>query len=447
MLWRHLCLVRAWSAAGLLTCSLFGAAALADEPAEPAPKAASETVSILEAQKGHDLSVDARGHGQDRVRVILKNTSSKRLNVLIPPGLVAASGTAQAPGGGRGGLQSMGLGAAANRPGTFGQFRANGAETGFQSVPVEPARRGQSVAVPPGQTVELTLPSVCLNFGLPSPGQKDRLILKDVDEYSQDPRVRKALRSLATYGTSQGVAQAVMWHVSNNVPFEMMLAQAAKVINGQEVALAARFVEALDSSKSGELVDPAYLTEARVFVRLEGEGSLAKDAARIREQLDGLHLLGLPVRLVDGRELPAAPAPALLVSVTLTGSQKGETRGRVSVGHMTLSGQWVPLGKAPLVEGSSSTVLDAPGLLKAVDRTVATAFVSAKPARRVVGSTTLKVENRLPFTLSNVVLKTGTSSGAPAVPVEGVGVGPGRSALVPIQAQTGVVERVELNGL
>lgn len=448
MLWRHLCLVRAWSAAGLLTCTLFGASAFADEPADPAPKAASETINILDAAKGHDLTVDARGNGQDRVRIILKNTSSKRLNVLLPPGLVAASGTAQAPGGGgRGGLQSMGLGTANNRPGTFGQFQANGAESALKSIPVTADRRSESVSVPPGQVVEVTLPSVCLNFGLPSPGAKDRLTLKDVDDYSHDPRVRKALRSLATYGTSQGVAQAVMWHVSNNVPFELMLAQAGKVINGQEVALATRFVEALDSSNAGELVDPAYLTEARVFVRIDGEGSIEKDAARIRDAVDGLHLLGLPVRLVDGRDLPAAPAPALLVSITLTGSQKGQTHGRVNLGQMTLAGQWMPLGKVPFVEGSASSVLDAPTLLKAVDRAVASAFVTAKPARRVVGSTTLKVENRLPFTLSNVVVKTGTSAGAPAVPFEGVGVGPGRSTLVPIQAQGGVVERVELNGL
>ena len=38
MLWRHLCLVRAFSAAGLLTCSMLGASA-AGEPAEPLPGA------------------------------------------------------------------------------------------------------------------------------------------------------------------------------------------------------------------------------------------------------------------------------------------------------------------------------------------------------------------------------------------------------------------------
>jgi hypothetical protein len=168
MLRRHLCLVRAWSAAGLLTYSLFGAPARAGEPEPPPPQTVSETVRILEAQKAGDLKVEVRGHGQDRVRISLKNATEKRLNVVLPPGLVAASSTGQAAGGGRG-LQSMGLGAPANRPGSFGQFRANEGGSGFQSIPVDGERHEPSVAVPPGQTVELDLPSVCLNFGLPSP--------------------------------------------------------------------------------------------------------------------------------------------------------------------------------------------------------------------------------------------------------------------------------------
>ena len=92
MLWRHLCLVRAWSAAGLLTCSIFGASALA-EPDDPAPAAepVTQTVKVLAAKQAGDLAVELRGQGQDRVRMVLQNTSAKRLNVVLPAGLVAAS--------------------------------------------------------------------------------------------------------------------------------------------------------------------------------------------------------------------------------------------------------------------------------------------------------------------------------------------------------------------
>ena len=73
--------------------------------------------------------------------------------------------------------------------------------------------------------------------------------------------------------------------------------------------------------------------------------------------------------------------------------------------------------------------------------------MSVKPARRSVGSTTLRVDNHLPFTLAHLTLRAGNSPGAPTVPFPGIGIGPGRSALVPIQAAMAVVENVELNGL
>src|SRR5262249_40497075 len=96
MFWRHLCLARAWSAAGLLMSSMFGAVAFA-EPDDPAPTTETvvQTVKVLAARQAGDLAVELRGHGQDQVRMVLRNTSSKRLNVVIPPGLVAASAAGQ----------------------------------------------------------------------------------------------------------------------------------------------------------------------------------------------------------------------------------------------------------------------------------------------------------------------------------------------------------------
>lgn len=109
---------------------------------------------------------------------------------------------------------------------------------------------------------------------------------------------------------------------------------------------------------------------------------------------------------------------------------------------------WTPLGHVAFRENSSVSVVDGATLARAIDRAVSGAFVSVKPARRTVGSTTLKIENRLPFTISNLVVRAGNSSGAPSVPFEAVGVGPAQSALLPIQAATAsLVEHVELNGL
>ncbi|MBV8231812.1 MAG: hypothetical protein JO329_17655 [Planctomycetaceae bacterium] len=447
MLWRPLCLARAWSAAGLLTCSMLVTSAPA-EPSEPAPPAdaVTEIVQVLKAGAAGDLNLDVRGQGRDRVRVAIRNTSVKRLNVVLPPGLVAASAIGQArPGGG---FQSMGLGSISNPPGAFGEFQDRPRGTGFQSVAPDDVGVN-TVIVPAGQTVEMSVPAVCLNFGLPTPTSRDRFELVDVDDYTRDPRARKALRTLATTGTSHGVAQAAAWRVFNHVPFELMLARASNVVNVHEVALASRLVLALDTSPEGDRIDPADLTESRVFVRIQGDCPLADEAKRLAGELGGLHLLGLPVRVVGDDETPNALAPALYLKVILTGSQKGETRGRllVLVSFASPAEDWSPLGKTTFIEGSSVSVLDGPGLARALDRALAFAFVGVTTARHGPRSTTLRVENRLPFSLARVMIKPSGSSGSVAVPFKGVGIGPARAGRVSIEAPGGTVDRVTLTGL
>jgi hypothetical protein len=451
MLWRHLCLVRAITAAGLLTFSTLGAQA-SGEPEEPLPgaDAQAETVKVLEAEKAGMLAVDVRGNGQDKVKISLKNSSSKRLNVVLPPGLVASSATAQGGAGGgaggAGGFQSMGLGATTNRSGGFGQFAGtNGGQAGFQSIPATESKGG--VTVPAGQTVDIEIPAVCLNFGLPTPTPRNKFRLVDVDDFSKDIRVRKALRALATLGTSQGMAQAAMWRICNDVPFEMMLSQGSKVVNPAEVALAARFLEILD--RSSETVDPAYLTDARLFVTIEGEGLLAKDARRLSASIEGLRVLGLPVHVTALGEVPKTLGPALHLGISLSMTQAGETRGRIVIqaaNGLDGGNDWSSLGQVSFKEPAASA-LDGVSLARTLDHAVSAGFVSAKVSRKSTGSTTLKIENRLPFTLNNLTVKTGNTAEAGSFTLSGLGVGPNRTGLATIPAAGASVDRVELNGL
>jgi hypothetical protein len=220
-------------------------------------------------------------------------------------------------------------------------------------------------------------------------------------------------------------------------------------MNYHEVALAARFVAAVDASGGADLVDPSYLTENRILVSVSGEGQLGREAERLEAAMEGLRLMGLPVRVVDrsSSEPPAAALPAVWVKVLLTGSAAGETRGRVFLDRGTVDGQWLPLGKTTFTEGSAAGVLDATSLLKSIDHAIATAFVTVKPARQGTDSTTLKIDNHLPFTLAGVVVKAGGSAGKPKVELPALGVGPARSVLAPIQAPGGSVDHVVLNGL
>jgi hypothetical protein len=459
MMRRHLWLARALPAAGLVGGLICIGGALApaqaqaptsrnSEPSSPPAAVTTETVDLLAASKTGDIKLVARGQGQERVHLSIRNTSKRRLNVIVPPGLVAASTAGQPGGAGGRGLQSMGLGSIGNREGAFGDFRAAFGQPGLQSIAAVDESRSREVAVPIGQTIELTLPAVCLNYGLPTPTPHDTFTLVDVDDYTRDPRVRRALRSLSTYGTSLGVAQAVMWRVCNNLPFETMIEQGGKLMNAQEVMLAARFVETLDTSDPGELLGADALTQDRIFVQLTGEGSLAAHARRLSGQLDGMRLLGLPIRLSESEELPSCAGPALFLKVNLGEARPGETRGRVIVSSCTGLDSWVPLGRVAFRDNSSISVLDGETLAKALDRAIASAFVTVKPAHRTVGTTTLKVENRLPFTVTGVVVRAGNSAGSPTVSFQAVGVGPSRSGLIPLQAATAsLVEHVELNGL
>ena len=314
MLWRHLCLVRAGLAAGLASgIILIGAStATAQTPAARRSRAvvgpaglATETVDLLEGRKAGDLDVVARGHGQDRVHLSIHNRSSHRLNVIIPPGLVAASTVGQPGGGGGGGrLQSMGLGSVSNREGAFGEFRGT---TSAPAACSRSAARERGHRQPGGRARRRDhradhsrrLPQ--LRPAHPDAAQHASGWWTSTNTRS-NPRVRKALRSLATYGTSHGVAQAVMWHVCNDLPFEMMAEQTGKVMNVHEIALAARFVEALDAPAA-----PAIWSTRRLF-RSRASSSRCGARARwpprpsgLRGQLDGLHILGLPLQVVESR--------------------------------------------------------------------------------------------------------------------------------------------------
>ena len=192
---------------------------------------------------------------------------------------------------------------------------------------------------------------------------------------------------------------------------------------------------------------PAYLTENRLFLRVAAEGALARDAERLAREVDGLRILGLPVRTLTSESAQHASAPAVLLNVVLTASQSGETRVAIVLSQADGDGRWTPLGKTSFREGSAASVLDGEGLARVVDRSVASAFVTVKTARKSSNLTLLRVENRLPFTLSKVSLRAGNSSGAPSIAFPGLGIAPARSTLVPVQAASASVDRVDLNGL
>ncbi len=433
MLMRHLGRLLAPAAWIGLAALAPGLSALADAPAE------TRTVSVLQAQKDGSLKVTVRGQGDDRVKFTIKNTSKARLNVVIPPGLVASATP------GQGGFQSMGLGTPTNQPGRFGAFRNPGqGGDGFRSVPPavpEPV----GIAVSPGQTEEFVLHSVCLNYGVNTPTPRNTFTLMDVEEYTPDVRIRKALRSLATLGTSHMVAQATMWHVANGMTWEQLARNTVKPVNAFELAQAARFVEAVDGSSSSEIVDPAYFRNNRILVRVLGEGPLTKDARRFGSELEGVKVLGLPAHMAQDGTEGFEKAGTILLTVNLVPSKPGQAAAKVTLRHASALGGWDNLGSAGLQSASDLSKMTPEDFAAELDRAVSRAFVTVVPARRSAGMTTMKITNRLPMTIATVTLKAGKAEDT--VRTEALGIGPMRHAFVPIPAATATIDRVDLNGL
>ena len=196
-----------------------------------------------------------------------------------------------------------------------------------------------------------------------------------------------------------------------------------------------------------ELVDPAYLNEGRLYVRIVGDGLAAGQVERLATEVNGLRLLGLPVRVLTADNGADVAGPAMLVNVALSAGKTSETKAKLELNKSSLSGRWMAFGKTAFVENVPTTELDGKGLVRAIDRAISSTFVTVKTAGRSASATSLKLENKLPFTLANIEIKTGNSSGSPIVPFSGLGIGPARTGIIAIQAPGGKVEHVELNGL
>lgn len=432
-------------AASALALALGGPALAQSAPdakgTAPAPAAAVATTSVLDAQRAGDLEVTLRGAGEDRVQMTLTNQSPRRLNVVLPPGLVASAAAGQ--------FQSMGLGGINNRPGSFGGPGApaitNAGAPGFRSVGLSPAQAAPAgLAIAEGQTIEVTVPSVCLNYGAPTPTARNEFQLVTAEEYSEDPRVGMALKALHAVGTSQKVAQAVMWNVCNGLTFPQMSSRVRNHLNLHEIALAARFVRLMNSS-AGD-VDPAQLLSGRMFVRIQGEGAWADRAVALGREAAGASLLGLPVTVAEAGR-PTADGPALLVNVTLADDQaEGQAKATVQLQFSHGGTNWQGLGRFTFADAAKG--LDSARLVKRLDQEIAAYSVAVKTSKRDKEQATIRVENKLPFTIQAATIRAGDSYGAPVAELDALGVGPRREGGATIPASRGAkVERVTLNGL
>ncbi len=384
----------------------------AAESPDPLPTAddATRAVGLLEGRDTGLLEVQARAEVEDRIRVTIRNVTRQRLAVAWPPTLAAIPTM--------GGGQARILGDPGNAPGAFGAFG-------------EP----RTVAVPPRLAIDLTVPALTLAFRPPAPNPTSDWRLAGVQEVSPNLLALKALSTISRVGTSRGVAQAVVWKAFDRADFEAIARQGWTPLNLDEVALARGFLARLDVTP--EPVGDALIRDRLTFA-LDGPDAAEAEGRRLAESLDGHRLLGF---LARERRPDATPdVPKLHLDIAL---RHGGRSGGVTVRYAPPGGPWRRL--APIGDRSEVAAPDpdGPDSAEALDRALASAFVSVRPARHVPGLTWLRVENRLPWTLDRLVVE---ANGAP-VQFGPLGIGPGRQGSAPIQAPRALVGRVVLNGL
>ena len=459
---------------GWISCGLIGPDGAA-RPVRAADRPGA-AVKVLDAERRGLVTVAVRGTSGYEIHVTLQNQTGQALRVMMPPGLVAANvddpvagptpvrppvvspgpgpigrpepspgptgGPEPAPGpvgGGSPVYQDMGLGATNNRGGGFGGTGPVASRDGFRSAePVDPATG--AVEVPARGVVDLAIPAICLNFSVPAPPARARLRLVDVDDFSADPRVRRSLRTLATLGTSMGVAQAVMWQVRNGLTTDQMLAR-NREINPGELALANRFLRALDADAGPPRFDAGHL-----FVTIAPIPHQTQLVARLARELKGLRILGMPVEVLPRGKEPRGVAPMVHIGLSFVGDDPAKMTARLAIrsGEGLDEIAWSAVVAAEVDGPMALKGLETASLARGIERALIATFVDARAEPK---SSTWEIRNRLPFTLSNLTLRVGDGPSSRRVDVAGLGIGPGRTVRMALPAADGVIERVELNGL
>lgn len=240
-------------------------------------------VPLFEGEAADQFAIRMQPINAFQSNVFITNTTPATLNVALPKAAVGVHLLPQ-PGLGNGffgpqngngnnafgqGQANVGNNQAQSVGGVLGALQPGGQNqnplgqgqgflgNGFPSVPPEWAGKegldnfAGFITIPPGKSVQLTLKSVCLNYGRPDPMSKMTYRLVSVETFSTDPVLAELLESYSPR-VDQDVMQAAAWHVANDMPWNQisqlplrsLAATSAKLFNTKDVQSAQRLVDA-----------------------------------------------------------------------------------------------------------------------------------------------------------------------------------------------------------
>ncbi len=223
-------------------------AAKRDTPEKPTP------VPLFEAVAAKQVEVGVIPRDSTRMTVQIKNIGNQPLTIQLPPAFAAVPVLAQQPG-------PFNFPPLANQP-QNNLPQAVGAGNNQQ-------RQFPFFNVPPGKTVKVRVPCVCLEHGKPDPRPLHPYELKPLDSVTTKPEVAGLLSLLAREAYSQKLIQLAIWHVENDMSWEELAGQLYTRANGT----------------TRPLYTPAELAHAKaIYAHVESPSSPAQPRASLSQR-------------------------------------------------------------------------------------------------------------------------------------------------------------------
>ena len=184
--------------------------------------------------------------------VFVENKADKPLTVELPRSIVAVQNLKQfqQPGGnifggpnqngnqsnqGSNGSQSVGggmQGSGQNQQNNGFQFFGNNNRAGNGN-----GNNGFFFSIPPQTRVRLDFHSVCLNYGLKTPSQRQRYSLLETEKYTNDENLQELLALVGSGQIDPDVSQAVAWHLTDGLSYEQLASLKQYQLGGYETSI------------------------------------------------------------------------------------------------------------------------------------------------------------------------------------------------------------------
>lgn len=179
--------------------------------------AEDSVVDLFEAVDRGDVNVRFIPLNAERANVVITNQTNQPLQLRLPEAIAAVPilgqfGQNQNPNQN----QNQGGGASQSVGGGFNKGNGQGLGNGQNGFGMGVMR------VAPGKTRKLQANTVCLEHGKPDPKPNIAYRMIPIESYTDDPTVIQVCQQLGSGKIPQQVAQAIVWHRANGLPWNQL---------------------------------------------------------------------------------------------------------------------------------------------------------------------------------------------------------------------------------